>query len=247
MMDDTKIQWDFDYEAAYHELDEEQQYSFHKDGTLLPENMMDTIEEYLKEFPHQRDPDREGYYDEVLQLANQISCENRALLHVRIHPKWGYLGIGIKAPHIEVRDAHLYSRLMELADSVCFESCDSDGTVQMLATVDCFMPDSEEESLEDIIDFLKKGFSAAFRKNGLLDAQGSYTEAGCRFVDKVRAVITEDGHPFRLCFLLGEELGYLKDGELTEKGRQHKNWLKEISEFSVPDISTDQFRDGEKE
>lgn len=122
-MNKSKLQWDFDYEAAFQELDKEQLFLFCKNAMSLSENIMDTIEEYLQGFPRQRDPEREGAYQKSLELANQISRENQAPLHLSINPRWGNLEVSIKAQQIELVDLHIWSILSDLVDAIWFMVC----------------------------------------------------------------------------------------------------------------------------
>lgn len=244
-MNKSKLQWDFNYEATFQELDKEQLFLFCKNAMISPENILDTIEENLQGFPRQRDPEREGDYQKALEIANQISRENQALLHLSINPRWGNLEVSIKAQQIELVDLHILSILSDLVDAVWFRSCKE--KVELRYTVDCFLVGEDKDTPESIAEHLKCNYPAAIKETGLLDTAGNFTKKGLQFVYEVYTTIQEDGNPFGFYDLLGEELGYLKDGEPTEKGCQHKNWFKEISEFSVADMSADQFRDGEKE
>lgn len=85
--------------------------------------------------------------------------------------------------------------------------------------MDCFLVEEDKDTPESIAKHLKCNYPAAIKEVGLLDTVGNFTEKGLQFQMNIYTTIQEDGNPFGFYDLLGEELGYLKNGEPTEKGR----------------------------
>lgn len=199
--------------------------------SFLPTNLRDAIENVLNSLGKERDKERGDLYMEIIKHSEHLALKNKCKMFVAVSTI-GCVKVELRGEHIETHFCpEAMSEISLLSDGITLEPTDNN-EIRMSWQLSCVEEVGfEEETIEDYERFLKVNHRTALTEAGFLDENGELNEAGEDLLNEIWTITQETCNPLMPTLILGEVLGYITpDGELTEKGKEHPNWVKEILE-----------------
>lgn len=199
--------------------------------SFLPSNLRDAIETVLNSLGKERDKERGDVYMEIITHSECLALKNKCEMSVTVS-SIGCVKVELLGEHIETHFCpEAIAGISLLSDGITLEPTDN-GKIRMSWQLSCVEEEGfDDETIEDYERLLKINHRTALTEVGYLDDDGELNNAGKDLLNEIWTTTQGTRNPLMPILILGEVLGYITpDGELTEKGEQHPNWVGEIFE-----------------